>query len=62
LSGEWPLLIENKYVVIVAVVAFLAVLYLSDGSLFAAFGALAAIAGVGWAIRRLFYPRRFTDL
>jgi hypothetical protein len=47
------LLIENKIFVIVAVVAFLLVLWLSGGSMFAAFGALALIAGTGWLIRRL---------
>ncbi len=46
-------LIENKYAVIAAVVAFLVVLWLTDGSMFAAFGALALIAGIGWAARRL---------
>jgi hypothetical protein len=51
------LLIENKYVVVDAVLAFLIVLWLSDGSLFAAFGALASISGIGWAVRRLFRPR-----
>ena len=47
------MLIENKYAVIAAVVAFLLVLWLSHGSMFAAFGALALIAGVGWAVRRV---------
>jgi Flp pilus assembly pilin Flp len=46
--------IENKYAVIAAVVAFLLVLWLSHGSLWAAFGALALIAGLGWAVRRVF--------
>ncbi len=45
--------IENKYVVIAAVAAFLLVLWLSHGSLFAGFGAL---AGIGWAVRRIFGP------
>jgi len=45
--------IENKYAVIAAVAAFLLVLWLSHGSMFAAFGALALIAGLGWAARRL---------
>ncbi len=49
--------IENKYVVIAAVAAFLLVVWLSHGSLFAAFGALALIAGLGWAARRLFGRR-----
>jgi hypothetical protein len=47
------LLIENKYVAIVAVVGFLLMLWLTDGSLTAAFGVLALIAGAGWAVRRL---------
>jgi hypothetical protein len=50
-------LIENKYAVIAAVVAFLLVLWLTGGSMFAAFGALALIAGLGWAARRLFGSR-----
>jgi hypothetical protein len=49
--------IENKYVVIAAVAAFLLVVWLSHGSLFAAFGALALIAGLGWAARQLFGRR-----
>jgi hypothetical protein len=51
-------LIENKYAAIAAVVAFLLVLWLTDGSMFAAFGALALIAGIGWAIRRMTRPPR----
>ena len=51
------MLIENKYAVIAAVVAFLLVLWLTGGSMFAAFGALALIAGLGWAARRLFGSR-----
>jgi hypothetical protein len=51
-------LIENKYAAIAACVGFLLVLWLSDGSLFAAFGALALIAGIGWAVRRIFGGRR----
>jgi hypothetical protein len=47
------LLIENKYTVIAAVVGFLLMLWLTDGSMIAAFGILALIAGTGWAIRRL---------
>jgi len=45
--------IENKYIVIAAVVGFLLMLWLTDGSLIAAFGVLALIAGIGWAARRL---------
>ncbi len=45
--------IENKYVAGAAVVAFLLALLLSHGSLFAAFGALALIAGIGWAAHRI---------
>jgi hypothetical protein len=46
-------LIENKYMMIAAVVGFLLTLWLSDGSMIAAFGVLALIAGIGWAVRRL---------
>jgi hypothetical protein len=52
--GVFRVPIENKYAVIAAVAAFLVVLGLSHGSLFAAFGALALIAGLGWAARKLF--------
>ena len=55
------MLIENGYFVAAAVLAFLIVLWLSGGSLFAAFGALAGISGVGWAVRRVFRPRRDLD-
>jgi drug/metabolite transporter superfamily protein YnfA len=48
------LLIENKYAVFLAVVVFLLILWLSHGSMFAAFGGLALVAGLGWAYRRLF--------
>ena len=47
------MLIENKYTVIAAVVGFLLTLWLADGSMIAAFGVLALIAGTGWAVRRL---------
>ena len=49
--------IENKYAVIAAVMAFLLVLWLSHGSLFAALGTLALIAGSRWAVRRAFGTR-----
>ena len=45
--------IESKYAAIAAVVGFLLMLWLTDGSLIAAFGVLTLIAGVGWAARRL---------
>ena len=45
--------IENKYAAIAAVVGFLLMLWLTDGSLIAAFGVLALIAGIGWTVRRL---------
>ncbi|HMD48544.1 MAG TPA: hypothetical protein VKG79_05580 [Bryobacteraceae bacterium] len=45
--------IENKYVAIAAVAGFLLALWLTDGSMIAAFGVLALIAGIGWATRRL---------
>jgi LPXTG-motif cell wall-anchored protein len=44
--------IENKYAAIAAVIAFFLMLWLTDGSLIAAFGVLALIAGIGWAVRR----------
>jgi hypothetical protein len=47
------LLIENKYTAIAAVVGSMLTLWLSDGSMIAAFGVLALIAGAGWAARRL---------
>jgi hypothetical protein len=47
------MLIENKYAVIAAVAAFLLVLWLSDGSMLAGFGALGLVAGIGWAVRKL---------
>jgi hypothetical protein len=50
---ELWLLVENKYTAIAAVVGFLLVLWLTDGSMIAAFGVLALIAGAGWAVRRL---------
>jgi len=46
------MLIENKYVVVVAVLGFLLTLLLTGGSLVAAFGILALVAGLGWAVRR----------
>jgi hypothetical protein len=52
-SEEAELSIENKYVAIAAVLGFLLVLWLTDGSLIAAFGVLALVAGIGWAVRRL---------
>jgi hypothetical protein len=51
------LLIENKYAAAAAVIGFLLALLLSGGSLMAGFGALALIAGIAWAARRL-SPRR----
>jgi hypothetical protein len=50
---ELRLLVENKYTAIAAVMGFLLTLWLSDGSMIAAFGVLALIAGTGWAVRRL---------
>jgi hypothetical protein len=46
--------IESKYMAGAAVVGFLLMLLLTDGSLFAAFGALALFSGVGWIAHRLF--------
>jgi len=45
--------VESKYMMTAAVVVFLLILLLSHGSLLAAFGGLALIAGIGWAARRL---------
>lgn len=47
------MLIENKYAVGAAVVGFLLTLLYTDGSLMAAFGVLALIAGIAWAARQL---------
>ena len=47
------MLVENKYAAIAAVVGFLLALWLTDGSMIAAFGVLALISGIGWAARRL---------
>jgi hypothetical protein len=54
-SEEAQLRVENKYVGIVAVVGFLLMLWLTDGSMIAAFGVLALIAGIGWAARRVLH-------
>jgi hypothetical protein len=45
--------IENKYIAIAAAVGFLLMLWLTDGSMIAAFDVLALVAGVGWAARRI---------
>ena len=45
--------IESKYMAVAAAAGFLLTLLLTDGSLIAAFGALALIAGIGWAAHRL---------
>jgi hypothetical protein len=52
-AEEFQLPIENKYTALAAAVGFMLTLWLSDGSMIAAFGVLALIAGTGWAIRRL---------
>jgi hypothetical protein len=46
--------IENKYMAAAAAIGFLVVLWFTGGSLYAAFGALALIAGIGWIVRKLF--------
>jgi hypothetical protein len=53
ITEERPVLIENKYAVMAAVVGFLLTLWLTDGSMIIAFGVLALIAGAAWAVRRL---------
>ena len=45
--------IENKYIAVGAVVAFMLTLLVTDGSLLAAFGALTFIAGIGWIAHRV---------
>lgn len=45
--------IENKYVAVAAAFGFLLALFLTHGSLVAAFGILALVAGMGWAVRKL---------
>jgi hypothetical protein len=50
-------LIENQYVVVVAITAFLLALVVSHGSLMVGLGVLALIAGLGWAERRMFHRR-----
>jgi hypothetical protein len=50
ISEEARLLIENKYTAISALVGFLLMLWLTDGSMVAAFGVLALIAGAGWVM------------
>ena len=45
-------LIESKYMAIAALGGFLLALVLTDGNLSVAFGALAAIAGIGWIFHR----------
>jgi ABC-type siderophore export system fused ATPase/permease subunit len=55
---EWyRLLIENKYAAAAAVVGFLLTLLFTRGSLMAAFGVLALIAGLAWAARQLHHRR-----
>jgi hypothetical protein len=46
--------IENKYMAVAAVIGFLVMLWLTGGSLYAAFGALALIGGIGWVAHKLF--------
>ncbi len=46
--------IESKYVAVAAAIGFLAVLWLTGGSLYAAFGTLALIAGIGWVVHKIF--------
>jgi hypothetical protein len=45
--------VENKYVAVAAAIGFLLALWLTDGSLRAAFGVLALVAGIGWIAHRL---------
>ncbi len=48
------MMIENKYMAVAAAIGFLVMLWLTGGSLYAAFGALALIAGIGWIVRKIF--------
>lgn len=54
--------VESKYISAAAVVAFLLTLLLTGGSLTAAIGALALIAGLGWGgpSPATLAPRRMT--
>ncbi len=52
-SEQAFMLIENKYVAIAASLGFLLALFLAHGSLVAAFGIFALIAGMGWAVWKL---------
>ncbi len=45
--------IESKYVAVAAALGFLLALFLTHGSLVAALGILALVAGLGWAVRKL---------
>jgi hypothetical protein len=47
------MLIENKYVAILAAIAFVAATWFTDGSLVAGFGAFGLIAGIGWVVRKI---------
>ena len=46
------MLIENKYVAVASGLGFLLALFLTHGSLVAAFGIFALVAGLGWAVRK----------
>lgn len=52
-SGRRLYPVESRYMMTAAVIMFLLILLLSHGSLLAAFGGLALIAGIGWVARRL---------
>jgi len=52
-GGGLSVLIENRYAALAAVAAFMVVTW-ATGSLYVAFGGFALIAGVAWAVRRLF--------
>ncbi len=52
-SEQAFMLIENKYVAVAAALGFLLALFLTHGSLVAAFGIFALVAGMGWAVRKL---------
>jgi hypothetical protein len=52
---------ESRYAVLAAVAGFLLALLVSHGSVAAAFGAFALIAGLGWVARLVFQPKPAGD-
>jgi hypothetical protein len=52
-TPQLPQVSNYKYMAVAAVVCFLLALLLTHGSLFAGFGALALVAGIGWVARHI---------